>query len=98
MKIKLPNGSSMYGAQMGRSNSIPQDISTCKKLYLQRLKWVDGDYDEGGAYWGGMMGDYVYCAHGESETEQVRIFVRGIDRTDAKEEVRIIVPHIKFYV
>ena len=23
-----------------------------EKLHLQRLRWVDGDYDTGGAYWG----------------------------------------------
>jgi len=90
MKRTLPNLSCKYGAPMGRPNSIPDDIHTAGKLYLGRLKWIDWDYDKGGAYWGRVNGDYIYRATGETETEQVEIFVRAKSRDDAKEQVKDI--------
>lgn len=86
MKRKLEKLSCKHGSPMGRANHIPEDIETyllTGKLHLVRLKWVDGDYDEGGAYWGN-SGDYIYWAYGETATEQIDIFVRATDRNDAK--------------
>lgn len=88
----------MYGAQMGRPNRIPSDITTAGKLHLVKLQWVDGDYDEGGAYFGGGMGDNVYWAYGETATEQIEVFVRAKSRNQAKEEVKELIKcPVKFF-
>lgn len=89
MKRKLPDVSSKYGAPMGRRNNIPNDIETVGKLHLVKLKWVDGDYDQGGAYFGGGQGDNIYWAYGETATEQVNVFVRATCRIYAKIEVAV---------
>ncbi len=92
--LKLPNGASRYGAQMGRRNEIPDDYAG-EKLRLTRLPFVDGDYDRWGAYWGGP--ETVWCAWGESETEQVRVFVRADEREDAKLEIIAKLPNATFH-
>lgn len=51
-KLKLKQGCSLIGAQMGRRNELPDDVSAPIKLQMERLRWIDGDYDHGGAYWG----------------------------------------------
>jgi len=84
---KLEKLSCRYGAQMGRRNNIPEDMTTVGKLHLVRLKWIDGDYDEGYCYWGGGIGDNIYWAYGETASEQVEIFVRAKSRNEAKLKV-----------
>jgi hypothetical protein len=78
--------SSRYGAAMGRMDQAKGDPS--EKLYIQRLKWEDGDYDTGGAYWGGGVGD-MYCAFSPEDTKDerpIRIFVRATSLHRAKEK------------
>jgi hypothetical protein len=96
-KFTLPNASSKYGAQMGRSNVIPSDRGAAYKLQMQRLKWVDGDYDEQGAYWGRTNGDFIYCAHLDNPHVPVLIFVRAKSRVEAKELIRKELPYAGFY-
>jgi len=48
----LSDVSSPRGGPMGRRNLLPDDPSSPIALLLERLEWVDGDYDSGGAYWG----------------------------------------------
>ncbi len=69
------------GAQMGRPNIIPADYNS-EKLSLRRVPFVDGAYDQGGAYWGAPAN--LWCAWGETETEQLEVFVRATDRDAAK--------------
>lgn len=100
MKLILPNGSSKYGARMGRRNVLPLDINTPIKLQMERLKWVDGDYDQGGAYWGGGSGDNVYCAFAYAPASidfSTAIFVRAKSRIEAKELVREYLPNCRFF-
>lgn len=97
MKTKLSNVSSKYGASMGRDDSIPSDINTAGKLHLKQLKWIDGDYDEGGAYWGQTIGEHIFWATGESATQQIEIFVRAKNRNHAKSEVKNVFPEAKFF-
>jgi len=92
MKLILSNGSSPRGAQMGRRNILPNDINAPIKLRMERLKWVDGDYDQWGAYWGRSETD-VYCAW----NEEVQVFVRATIRSSAKLSVRDILPNATFY-
>jgi hypothetical protein len=95
MKTPLSNVSCKYGAPMGRSDFIPDDIETAGKLYLEKLRWVDGAYDQGGAYWG--MGDPIYRASGETATECLEIFVRAKDREDAKKQIKEIFEGATFH-
>ena len=103
MKLILEKACSNRGADMGRPNRIPADANTVGKLHLVRLQWVDGDYDEGGAYWGrsfhNYRSDYIYCCYGETKTEQLRIFVRAFTRDEAKAEVKrtLLKDNPKFY-
>jgi hypothetical protein len=98
MALKLENVSSVRGAPMGRQNWLPDDQEEPIRLYLTALKWVDGDYDQGGAYWGNSglyNGTYtrIYCAHGhDSSGSPVRVFVRAAHRTAARELVLEILP------
>ena len=63
MKLILDKACNKYGAQMGRHNKLPVDVNAPIKLYMQKLKMVDSDYDEFGAYWGCGWGvNHIYCA------------------------------------
>ncbi len=99
MKRTLSNVSSKYGATMGRRDNIPSDIHTVGKLHLVRMRMVDGAYDTGGAYWGcgHPLTGYMYWAYGETETEQVDIFIRAQQRHHAKELIKKQIPQAKFY-
>jgi hypothetical protein len=96
-KLVLPNGSSKYGAQHGRQNVLPDNPGQPIKLHMERLRWVDWDYDQWGAYWGSGPGDHIYCAYGEDEENQVYVFVRARSRFGAKRAVRESLPNAKFY-
>lgn len=95
------------GAKMGRPDSIPEPIRSLPavKLHMVRLKWVDGDYDVGGAYWGCPgRGMYVYCAYANVVNPIsgnffpfTQIFVKAISRKDAKSLVRLKLPNAKFF-
>lgn len=95
----LPDGSwQCTGSQMGRRDAIPDDYATVRKLHLVRVPMVGGDYDPGGAYWGGGIGvSPLYCAYGESDTEQVHAFFRATSRADAKARAVSAFPNASFY-
>ena len=110
MKPKLSNVSSKYGCPMGRIGAYPIDANAPLKLHLTRLKLIDGDYDQGGAYWGNTPGTSIYWALSDEEVatrfargsstdriEQVSIFVRATSREDAKTKVRQHVHNARFY-
>ena len=102
MKNKTPNineilrrpeykGCSARGADMGRQNETSGwNLSLAKyRLHLQRLNFVDGDYDVGGAYWGGGVHDgqgryqFMWCAFSMETTPATMIFVRAANRSEA---------------
>lgn len=88
---------SPYGAQLGRRDYIPADASTVTRMSLRRVTPTDGgDYDRGGAYWGDLAGKPLYCAYGESDTEQVEMYVRAPDREAAKPLVLVKFPNARF--
>ncbi len=88
LKTAANNGASTYGAQMGRTN---QRDGEPEALYLQKVRFVDGDYDTGGAYWGGGPGSApLWCAFSPADTDNedsIRIFVRAPTRAEAKAKV-----------
>lgn len=116
MKLLLPSGSTYgydnqnkrvcTGSMMGRSNILPfQHMGSNAapiKLHMERLQWVDGDYDQKGAYWGRTKGDYIYAAYAyvfpPVDMDFVAlVFVRAKTRSEAKRLVREHLPNAKFY-
>ena len=95
--VTLEKATSQYGAQMGRRNQIDHDATLPIKLKMEALRFQDGDYDMGGAYWGYTRGTAIYCAHGEGTDGKVRIFVRAKNREEAKALVREDLPGATFW-
>lgn len=105
-KLKLPSGTTGFtndagkwictGSQMGRRNELPDNRNEAVKLRMERLEFVDGDYDAlGGAYWGAPAN--VWCAWGDASDYAVRVFVRADSRDQAKGKVREQLPNARFY-
>lgn len=72
-------------------------------MHLVRLRWVDGDYDQGGAYWGNTGLNSIYravsrdvIAFGDS-LQLVECFVRATGRQDAKLAILAKLPNATFY-
>jgi len=81
---------------MGRAAYGPiEEYDLPIKFYLQRMKMIDGDYDTGGAYWGGYPSAPMYVA--ESVDKKHRYYVRGLNREQAKEEVKLMYQNAKFF-
>lgn len=84
------------GAQMGRRDAKPADFLTVRKMHLVRVPMsACGCYDKGGAYWGN--GAPLWCAWGESDTEEAYCFGRAATRELAKIGVWRVFPLSKFY-
>lgn len=89
--------SNRFGAPMGRANLIPSNPSTVKALSIVFVPFTDGDYDAGGAYWGGGKDSLpLFCAWGESDTEQAAIYVRAAGYPEAVEMVKQTFPNASF--
>jgi len=86
IRPQLAKAYSSRGASMGRPNTLPEIATQYPtKLHMYALRFVDGDYDEGGAYWGYTPGTRIYRAYGEtSHLESVEVFVRASSRKEAK--------------
>lgn len=80
------------GAMMGRPDCIPADFATVKTVIVERVRAVDCDYDAGGAYWGGINTKPLYCAWGDSDTEQAEVFFRAANLRDAKRKAQAAFP------
>ena len=91
-----------YGAPMGRRSD---DLSALiiephdPRMYLRHIPFVDGDYDAGGAYWGG--GEPLYwwsiaITAGDS-TDECSGFIRARNRAAAKAKITALQPHARFY-
>lgn len=70
-------------------------------MSLRRLKFVDGDYDQGGAYWGSPANVYRAisvnaCEFGDS-LQTAEVFVRARSRSEAKLRVKTMIPFATFY-
>ena len=95
-KRKLSDASSRFGAPMGRRNILPTNPDAPITLRLELLPWVDGDYDEGGAYFGGDEKTHIYWAYGEDDQIQAAVFVRATDADDALHQVLAVIPGAEF--
>ncbi len=89
MKPFEVNVSSKYGAPMGRRSAPLADLAG-QKVRLQRVRFVSGDYDQGGAYWGGAPeAGPLYCAWNENGAA----YRRARSRDEAKQKF----PGLYFY-
>lgn len=86
---QFPDVNGTFGAPMGRRETGDEPTGPCR---LFKVKMVDGDYDDGGAYWGGGSGvEPLYCCRGE-EFERV---VRAKGRVHAFLKLRFEFPGLK---
>lgn len=69
-----------YGAPMGRQEFGHIEDMPERSINLFRVNFVDGDYDDGGAYWGGYPSQPIYCARGEDFLK----FARANTRKEAQ--------------
>jgi hypothetical protein len=102
-KLSLPNGVTYgydingkrvcLGSQMGRGDTLPEDCDIPIKVRMEKLKFVDGAYDQWGAYWG--AGNPIYCAW--NKHENTLVFIRARNRREAKARVKEMLPQVKFY-
>ncbi len=89
--IKLSDVGSKWGAPMGRrafhiARGLREFVET--RLSLARVR-LNGDYDNGGAYWGG-GGLPLYRVAGEFEGTEIEFFLRANNRDHAKEQIRTL--------
>jgi len=95
MKEALPfqvNVSCKYGAPMGRYSAPITELSG--KVHIRYVPFFSGDYDQGGAYWGG--GRYtlpLFCAW---DSDCV-VYFRAASRETAKMVLSNENPNITFY-
>lgn len=94
MPKELSNGVSTWGAQMGRRNTVTEPNYPVK-FRLEKLRFYDGAYDKGGAYWG--CGNPIFHAWGDGEEFEQEMFVRAKDRDDAKNQILTQFKQAKFY-
>jgi len=97
------------GSRMGRSNILPFDSNVALKFILRKLRFVDGCYDQGGAYWGAPEDLYRavtldwhpwksnWDGTKVEEPAHIEVFVRANSHKSAKQAVREILPNAKFY-
>lgn len=89
-----------YGAPLGQRDTLETVDKT--PLYLQRVRWVSGDYSPDGTYWGhGTESDMWVAFNGPLDPEYqpgfgTRIWVRARNRKEAAEEIREDHPDVKF--
>lgn len=84
------------GSQMGRRDTMHPGNET-EPLRLQRVPFVDGCYDRGGAYWGAPAN--LWCAWGDEigdDGDAVHVFVRANSRAQAKASIVAKFPDAKF--
>jgi hypothetical protein len=86
--------SAKYGAPMGACDVFDEDPDL--KLYVQRIRFVDGDYSADGTYWGGGRDSLpLWCAF--SAHLETCLWVRARNRVLAVDMVKLRLPSATFY-
>jgi hypothetical protein len=81
MNTQFSEVGSKYGAPMGRAEYGDAGNCPAGSVELFRVNFVDGDYDDGGAYWGGGKDSPpLFCARGED----YQAFTRADSLSDAQ--------------
>lgn len=102
MLSPTPKVSLRYGAPLGRASdnlSALQILPTDSPMTLRRVAINSQGYDNGGAYWG--IGQPLYwwsieIREGDSVDECSGYF-RATSRPAAREKIRALQPHVRFY-
>ena len=82
---------------MGRRALLPENPETASpKLFLRYLPFVDGCYDQGGAYWGYPQNLYRAACY-DAAGNVIEIFTRAGSHREAKQQVRELLPLAHFY-
>jgi hypothetical protein len=76
LENQFPSVDGKYGAPMGRPNYGGYEG---RPVEVFRVRAVDGGYDDGGAYWGDLNGNPLYCARNDF----CQRFVRAKTREEA---------------
>lgn len=89
-------GDPKRGAALGRGAWHADDKYAPVKLYLRRVLLVYGDYDSNGTYFGGGPDTkrLYWCAN---EDQTIDFMLRGVDREDAKAQVKAKYPNARFF-
>lgn len=87
---KISKVNCTYGAPMGRRSYDDTD-EAITKVRLSRLPFVDGCYDQGGAYWGSPA-DVWRLRDREGKIQQ---FIRAPNRKKAAETLQEEFPNIR---
>lgn len=75
---------SRHGAPMGRHGF---GTPTANNRAV-RSRWVDGDYDRGGAYWGHTKrGEYIYALVDKSEPPEFIAYTRASSAVEARANI-----------
>lgn len=96
------------GSRMGRADTLPVDAAKPIRMHLVRLPFVDGCYDQGGAYWGAPANLWRAVSPdvhpwrsnwdgSAQEDAHIELFVRARSRQDAKRAILAKLPQAKFY-
>ena len=83
----IPQHIMQYGAPMGRTSTPLREL--VGKVQLRQVKMYDGDYDKGGAYWGG--GTPLFCAWDEEGNAH---YFRASSLAEAKKTVDAALPRV----
>jgi len=80
-----------------------RDVHDAKsRLYLQRIRFVDGDYGADGTYWGGGDSPSLWCAFNGPDDDTfsaamgTRVYVRANTREEAKQLLLETYPDMEF--
>lgn len=85
-----------YGAPMGRASTLHP--ANPIKLHLAYVPFIDGAYDQGGAYWGSPANLYVaWGTEDGDDGEPSEFYCRASSREDAKRQVLEACPEARFY-
>lgn len=93
--LARPPRTSTYGAPMGARDSLPES-GELPRLYLQRLRMVDGDYATDGTYWGCASREHgaMWCAF--DATGETRLYTRAKTREAAAANILEDYPEAHF--
>lgn len=80
------------GAPLGRPASGTGEPTTAERFTLRKVR-LNGDYDEGGAYWGSNSPGCILYYY---EAGNISDYIRAADRADAKAIVTKAHPGAKF--
>ena len=97
--LRLDRRSCARGAPMGDRNTV----ESTSPLYLQRVRFIDGDYAPDGTYWGASRtAGPIWCAFNGHDypdyaaAKGTRIYVRAHTRKEAVEKVLKDYPDMTF--